>query len=128
MLLGAAILLEVSATLSLRGALDRPALYAVVVAGYLGSFVALTLVLRAGMAIGVAYGIWGAAGVALTALLAAVIFGEPLTAVMTVGIVLVIGGVLCVEWGSQSAPHAAPSPAAPEAEGGKTVADRGGPA
>lgn len=101
--LAAAILMEVGATLSLRGALDRPALYLVVVLGYVGSFVALTMVLRAGMALGIAYGIWGASGVALTAVLAAVIFGDPLTVVMAVGIVLVIGGVLCVELGAQAA-------------------------
>ncbi|MFD9480832.1 MULTISPECIES: SMR family transporter [Streptomyces] len=58
LLLLAAILLEATATLSLRGALDHPALYALVAVGYLGSFAALSLVLRAGMALGVAYGIW----------------------------------------------------------------------
>ncbi|MEU4489890.1 SMR family transporter [Streptomyces purpurascens] len=103
LLLIAAILLEVTATLSLRGALDHPALYLVVAAGYIGSFTALSFVLRAGMALGVAYGIWGASGVALTAVLATVIFGDPLTAIMGVGIALVIAGVLCVELGSQAA-------------------------
>ncbi|RJL32619.1 DMT family transporter [Bailinhaonella thermotolerans] len=102
-LLLAAILLEVTATLALRGALDHAALYAVVAAGYVGSFAVLGLVLRAGMGLGVAYGIWGAAGVTLTALLATVIFGDPLTALMGVGIALVIAGVLCVEIGSQAA-------------------------
>ncbi|MER8029218.1 SMR family transporter [Streptomyces bauhiniae] len=103
LLLTTAILLEVGATLSLRGALDRPALYALVVVGYVGSFVALALVLRAGLALGVAYGIWGASGVALTAILAALLFGDPLTGVMGIGIALVIAGVLCVELGAQSA-------------------------
>ncbi|WAC53794.1 DMT family transporter [Gordonia sp. SL306] len=98
-----AILLEVTATLSMKGALEHPALYAVMVIGYLGSFVCLTLVLRARMPLGVAYGIWGASGVALTAIMSKVIFDEPLTAVMSVGILLVIGGVLCVEIGAQSA-------------------------
>ncbi|MBP0932446.1 QacE family quaternary ammonium compound efflux SMR transporter [Streptomyces sp. KCTC 0041BP] len=103
LLLLAAILLEATATISLRGALDHPALYSLVAVGYLGSFAALSLVLRAGMALGVAYGIWGASGVALTAVLAAVVFGDPLTALMGVGIVLVTAGVLCVELGSQAA-------------------------
>ncbi|GAA4704658.1 small multidrug resistance pump [Promicromonospora umidemergens] len=101
--LAGAILLEVTATLSMKAALETPALYAVVVAGYLGSFVCLTFVLRAGMALGVAYGIWGAAGVALTALMSMVLFAEPITLLMAVGIVLVIGGVLCVELGAQRA-------------------------
>jgi len=103
LLLTAAILLEVTATLSLRGALDRPVLYAVVAIGYIGSFVALSLVLRAGLALGVAYGIWGASGVALTAILATLVFGDPLTAVMGVGIAVIIAGVLCVELGAQAA-------------------------
>lgn len=103
LLLATAILLEVTAALSLRGALDHPALYVLVGLGYVGSFTVLALVLRAGLALGVAYGIWGASGVALTAVLAALIFGDPLTGVMGVGIALVIGGVLCVELGAQSA-------------------------
>ncbi|MFF8650705.1 DMT family transporter [Streptomyces griseoluteus] len=102
LLLTAAILLEVTATLSLRGALDHPALYVPVVVGYVGSFTVLALVLRAGLALGVAYGVWGASGVALTAILAALLFGDPLTGVMGLGIALVIAGVLCVELGAQS--------------------------
>lgn len=103
LLLTAAILLEVSATLALRAAVDHSAWYAVVAVGYAGAFTALTFVLRLGVGVGVAYGIWAAAGVALTAVLAAVIFGDPLTVVMGVGIALVIGGVLCVELGAQAA-------------------------
>jgi small multidrug resistance pump len=60
----------------------------------------LARVLRAGLALGVAYGIWAALGVILTVLLAAAIFGEPLTPMMLMGVSLVIGGVLCVELGS----------------------------
>ena len=66
--LAAAISLEVTATLSLKGAITSTWLYAVVAIGYLGSFYALSRVLRAGMSLGVAYGIWGASGVALTVL------------------------------------------------------------
>ncbi|WP_067479960.1 DMT family transporter [Actinomadura hibisca] len=102
----AAILLEVSGTLALRAALDHPAWYALVAVGYLGAFGALSLALRAGLGIGVAYGVWAATGVALTAILAAVLFGDPLTATMGLGIVLVIAGVLCVELGSQQAQRA----------------------
>ncbi len=100
LLLAGAIITEVAGSLSLKGALDEPMLYAVVLVGYGSAFVLLTLVLRAGIPIGVAYGIWGACGVALTALLSAVIFGEPLTPLMVAGMALVIAGVLCVEIGS----------------------------
>ena len=75
----------------------------VVVVGYLASFWFLTRCLQAGMPLGIAYGIWGALGVIATALASAALFGEPLTALMGVGIALVIAGVLTVELGSQRA-------------------------
>lgn len=103
LLLLAAILAEVIATLSLKAALDDPALYIVVVAGYVTTFVLLAQVLRRGMGLGMAYGIWGAFGVTLTAILAAIVFGEELNAVMGAGIALVATGVLVVELGAQKA-------------------------
>ncbi len=109
LLLITAILTEVSATLSLRAALDHPAWYIVVVGGYLAAFTALSFVLREGMGLGVAYGIWGATGVVLTAVFATALFGDPLTATMGGGIALVIGGVLCVELGSQAAADSGPA-------------------
>ncbi|OLT10336.1 cation transporter [Actinomadura sp. CNU-125] len=108
----AAILLEVTGTLSLRAAVDRPAWYVLVVVGYLGAFTALGYALRTGLGVGVAYGVWAAAGVVLTAVLAAVLFDDPLTAAMGVGIALVIAGVLCVELGSQHAPREEPEASA----------------
>ncbi len=103
LLLGASIACEVSGSLSLKGALDHPALYIVVAVGYLSSFALLAGVLRRGMALGVAYGIWGAMGVALTSTLSALIFDEPFTAIMAGGLAMIIGGVLTVELGSQAA-------------------------
>lgn len=103
LVLAVAILVEVTATLALRAAVDHPAWYVLVVAGYAGAFAALTVVLRLGMDVGVAYGVWAACGVALTAVLATLIFGDPLTGLMGAGIALVIAGVLCVELGSRAA-------------------------
>ena len=103
LLLAAAILAEVTGSLSLKGALEHPALYLVVAAGYLGAFVLLAVVLRTGMALGVAYGIWGASGVALTAVGSLIIFGEPITLLMGIGIAVIMAGVLCVELGAQAA-------------------------
>lgn len=103
LLLIVAIIAEVAATLSLKAALDEPALYVVVVAGYATTFTLLAQVLRRGMGLGVAYGIWGALGVTLTAILAAIVFGEELNAVMGLGIAMVATGVLLVEVGSQRA-------------------------
>ena len=72
--------------------------------GFAGGQVgALALVLRERVPLGVAYGIWGASGVALTAILSTLIYGEPLTPIMVGGIVLIILGVLTIELGSQRA-------------------------
>ncbi|UNX55776.1 SMR family transporter [Georgenia sp. TF02-10] len=102
-LLAGAIACEVTGSLSLRAAVAHPGWYAVVVVGYVAAFALLAAVLRRGMPLGVAYGIWGAVGVALTAALSSVIFGEPFTLLMTAGIALIIGGVLLVELGSHRA-------------------------
>ena len=100
LLLASAILTEVTATLALRRALDQPAMYAVVVGGYVAAFVLLTLTLKQGLGVGVAYGIWAACGVALTAVASKVLFDEPLTNVMLAGIAFIIVGVLLVETGA----------------------------
>lgn len=106
LLLLGAIVTEVTGSLSLKGALDHPWLYAVVVVGYSASFMFLSGVLSRGMPLGVAYGIWGALGVAATAIMSALIFDEALTGLMGVGLALVIGGVLVVELGSYAATKA----------------------
>ena len=101
LLLATAILLEVTGTLALRMATTgRRAWYAVVAVGYAGAFAALTATLAAGLPLGVAYGIWAAVGVALTAVASHVLFDEPLTPVMGAGIALIAAGVLLVELGA----------------------------
>ncbi|MFE3138525.1 SMR family transporter [Streptomyces scopuliridis] len=72
----------------------------VLVAGYLAAFAFLTLALDGGLALGVAYGIWAASGVALTALASRVLFNEPFTKIMGLGIILIIAGVLFIELGA----------------------------
>ena len=99
----AAIISEVTATLSLRMASqdgsDKRWL-AVVTVGYLAAFAFLTLALDAGLTIGVAYGIWTACGVALTAIASRILFREPLTKLRIVGIGLIAAGVLLIELGA----------------------------
>lgn len=109
-----AILTEVTATLSLRAAVgggraERPGgtrpdrrrwWYIVVAVGYVSAFSLLSLSLGAGMPLGIAYGVWAAAGVAITAVASALIFREPFTVLMATGIALIIGGVLLVELGA----------------------------
>lgn len=100
-LLTGAIVTEVAATLSLRASEGgRKKLWLVpVVVGYGAAFSFLAATLSAGMAVGVAYGVWAACGVALTAIAGRILFKEPLTAIMGAGIALIIGGVLLIEAG-----------------------------
>lgn len=97
--LAGAILVEVLATLALRASegFRRKRWILPVVTGYVTSFVLLWVTLSLGMPVGVAYGVWSACGVALVALLAKVLFAEPLTRPMIGGIALIIAGVLTIE-------------------------------
>jgi small multidrug resistance pump len=97
--LAGAILIEVFATMSLRasnGFRNRKWIVPVVL-GYVTSFALLSVTLSQGMPVGIAYGVWSAAGVALVAVIARVLFQEPLTLVMIGGIGLIITGVLTIE-------------------------------
>lgn len=98
--LAGAIIFEVAGTMCLRMASHGSSKwYLGVLGSYLVAFSSLSLALNEGIGLGVAYGIWTACGVALTAVLGKFLFKEPLTWVMGLGIVLVIGGVLLVEIG-----------------------------
>ena len=97
--LAGGILIEVLSTLGLRASVGfrKRVWIAPVVAGYVASFTLISWTLALGMPVGIAYGVWSACGMALVALLAKVLFGEPLTPVMAGGIALIITGVLTIE-------------------------------
>lgn len=105
-LLAAAIVAEVAATLALRATIDTAGWVVVVIIGYTAAFTSLGLALRLGMPIGVAYGIWGAFGVAIVALLGSWLFGEALNLQSIVGILAILVGVVFVEAGSHQTPTA----------------------
>jgi small multidrug resistance pump len=105
--LSLAILCEVGATLALRmastprvdGGKPSRRWYLAVVAGYVASFALFSLVLRMGIGLGISYGIWTAAGVALTAIAGRVFFGEAFTRTMVAGTLLIMLGVVLIELG-----------------------------
>jgi len=80
-LLGGAIVSEVIATISLRlsEGMTKWLPGVVVVVGYGLSFVLLAQVLKLGLSVGVAYGIWSAVGVSLVALIGVTFLGESLS-------------------------------------------------
>lgn len=100
--LAAAIVCEVGATVALRASagMTRRIWLLPVVAGYLAAFVLLWLTLDAGLAVGVAYGVWAATGVALTALAGRILFQDPLTTTMLVGVAAIAAGVMLIELGA----------------------------
>lgn len=101
--LAAAIGTEVTGTLCLRVASrGRTAFYGAVAVLYGVAFVFLTLTLHAGLGLGVAYAIWSAAGVALTAVASKLLFGEPLTPLTVAGVALLSCGVLLVAVGAST--------------------------
>jgi len=104
MLLAGAILTEVAATLSLRASegLRKKRWIAPVAVFYIAAFSLLTVALANGMPVGIAYGVWAASGVALTAVGARVFFKERLTWRMTAGIALIAIGVFVIELGAQA--------------------------
>lgn len=99
--LAGAIVIEVASTLLLlhSDGFRKRRWIAPVLGGYATSYALLYVSLGQGMPLGIAYGIWAAIGVALTAMLARKIFKEPLTLLMGIGIALMIGGVVLVELG-----------------------------
>ncbi|NKY96104.1 DMT family transporter [Nocardiopsis alborubida] len=101
--LAGAIIAEVIATTSLKlsEGFSRPLPSVVVVVGYVGAFLMLSQSLTRGMNLGVAYGVWAAAGIALVAVIGTLLFGESLTWVQVGGIALIIAGVMALELGGR---------------------------
>ena len=104
--LAAAILSEVVATCFLKYASGPKNVwwaYIIVAVGYILSFVLLSVTLRAGVPLGIAYAIWAGVGVIAVAIISWVLFHEPLTWQQIVGIALVIVGVGLLELGGAKA-------------------------
>lgn len=103
LMLAIAISLEVTATLFLRLADGFTKLWpsVVVVVGYAGSFILLSLILRSGIAIGIVYAIWSAFGVTFVSLLGIAIFDDQISVLSGVGIAVVVVGVVLVQLGTR---------------------------
>ena len=86
-----AIVSEVIGTSALKASeqFSRPVPSLITLVAFASAFYFLSLTLRT-MPVGIAYGVWSACGVALVALFARVLFAEPLTPTMMLGIGLII--------------------------------------
>ena len=75
--------------------------YPIVIVGYVASFVMLSLTLRQGVPLGIAYAIWAGVGVVAVAIISWLVFHETLTWQQILGMVLVAGGVVLLEAGGK---------------------------
>lgn len=98
LLLAGAIACEVIGTTCMKASngFADPFMTIVFIIGYIGCFTLLTLALK-GLPLGVAYGVWSGLGVAATAVIGVLAFGDPMNWVIVAGIVLIIGGVVLLE-------------------------------
>ena len=101
MLLGISIACEVTATISLKFAegftVVGPSIITII--GYAASFTLLVRILEH-MPLGLVYGIWGGIGSMLTMLAGVIIWGEPFTPLMALGLGLVVVGVYFLNTGT----------------------------
>lgn len=97
-LLAGAIASEVIGTTCMKASngFTNPMATAAFIAGYVASFIFLTFALK-GLSLGTAYGIWSGLGVAATAIIGILLFGDPMNWVIAAGIALIIGGVVLLE-------------------------------
>ncbi len=95
--LGLAIVAEIVATTALRYSNGFsnfvPSLFTAV--GYVIAFAMLSQALRT-IDLGIAYAVWAGVGTAIIAIIGILVFGEPGTIAKTLGITMIIGGVVVV--------------------------------
>lgn len=106
--LAATIAAEVFGTFATRASQGFTVLLPTVgaVVGVVAAYYLLSLALRRGMSVGVAYGLWTALGVASVAVIGVVFLGEAFTALRAGGLLLVMVGVAVLQMGTP-----APEPA-----------------
>ena len=106
-LLVIAIVAEVIATSALKASdgFSRWVPSAVVVGGYAVAFSALSLSLKSGLSVGVAYAIWSGVGIILIAAIGAVVYGERVDGPAVVGFGLNVAGVVVINLFSRLVRH-----------------------
>ena len=101
-----AVVAEVAATSALKGSAEFTKLVPsmVVVMGYATAFFFLALTLRT-IPVGIAYAVWGGAGIALIVIAGAVLFNEIPDLPAIVGVGLILAGVVIVNTMSLTTAH-----------------------
>jgi small multidrug resistance pump len=103
--LTAAIVCEVCGTLALRSSdgFTRSGPIAIVVIAYSLSFYALSQALVRGIALGSAYAIWSAVGIAAIAVLGIWIFDDSMSGQQLIGLGIIVVGIVVLQLGASHA-------------------------
>ncbi|RYE34702.1 MAG: multidrug transporter subunit MdtI [Hyphomicrobiales bacterium] len=93
-----AVALEIGGTylLKLSDGMTRRSMGAGGIVLVMGAFAALAKAIE-GMDLSVAYAVWGGAGLVITAIIGALVFGQRIRPVGWLGILLVVGGVVSLK-------------------------------
>ena len=93
-----AVVLEIGGTylLKLSNGMTQRAMGAGGIVLVMGAFAALAQAIE-GMDLSVAYAVWGGAGLVITAVIGALVFGQRIRPVGWCGILLVVGGVVALK-------------------------------
>lgn|SRR5262245_12380574 len=104
--LSVAVLFEVAATSALKASesFTRLGPSVIVIIGYAVSFYLMTIALQK-LPLGIVYAVWSASGIVLIAIIGAVRYGERLDLPATIGMALIVAGVLTINLLSKSEAH-----------------------
>ena len=107
-LLGLSVLFEVFGTtfMKMSDGFTHPVFGLATAACYIISFVLLTLALKH-LSLGMAYGIWGGVGTLLTTLVGIVVWNDPFSVAVGIGMIAVVAGIALLSKGTQEAEEAA---------------------
>ena len=99
-----AIVSEVFGTtfMKLSDGFTHPVFGLVTAACYVASFVPLTLALKH-LSLGMAYGIWGGVGTLLTTLVGIIVWDDPFSIIVGIGMIAVVAGIALLSKGTQEA-------------------------
>lgn len=96
-----AIIAEVIGAIATRqsNGFTKPLSSTIAIIGVVGAYYFLSLSLKNGLDIAIAYGIWAALGITILAFIGVLFFKESLTLIQILGLVLITCGVLALELG-----------------------------
>jgi small multidrug resistance pump len=105
--LAVAIVAEVIGTSAMKASkgFSRPLPSFVVIAGYGVAFYFLSLCLRSGLSVGVAYAIWSGVGIVLIGAVGAVVYREKVDAAAVLGFGLIVAGIAVLNLFSDVVTH-----------------------